>query len=84
MQAVLTTTGFSSKKHSGNIAEFRKNFVKSGKFSELHSDILGEAFKVRTKSDYDVHYIIVKADVIQQFANAKVFLAAVEDYIATL
>ena len=51
MQAVLTTVGFSSKKHSGSITEFRKSFVKIGIFSEIHSDIAGEAFNVRTKSD---------------------------------
>jgi len=84
MQAVLTTVGFSSKKHSGSIAEFRKSFVKTGAFPETHSDIIGEAFSVRTKSDYDVHYVIAKADVEKQVANAKIFLEAVEAYIATL
>ena len=84
MQAVLTTIGFSSKKHSGSIAEFRKSFVKTGAFSEIHSDIIGEAFNVRTKSDYDVHYVIVKTDVEKQVENAKIFLAAVEVYLANL
>ena len=84
MQAVLTAVGFSSKKHSGSIAEFRKRFVKTGVFSEIHSDIIGEAFNVRTKSDYDIHYVIVKADVEKQVKNAEIFLVAVEAYIATL
>jgi uncharacterized protein (UPF0332 family) len=84
MYAVLTTIGFSSSKHSGVIAEFRKNFVKTGIFTEVHSDILGDAFKVRTKSDYDIHYVIVKAEVEKQFENAKLFLAAVEAYLGSL
>ena len=84
LNAVLTTVGFSSQKHLGCISEFRRRFVKSGVFSNQHSDIIGEAFKVRTKSDYDIHYVIAKADVIKQFENAKIFLAAVEDYIKAL
>jgi uncharacterized protein (UPF0332 family) len=58
--------------------------VKTGVFTVEHSDILGDAFKVRTKSDYDIHYIIVKAEVDQQYENAKVFLAAAEAYLSRL
>ena len=84
MQAVLTTVGFSSKKHSGSIAEFRKSFIKTGVLPEVFSDIVGDAFSVRTKSDYDVHYIIVKEEVNKQVDNAKTFLAGVEAYINSL
>jgi len=84
MQAVLITVGFSSKKHSGSIAEFRKSFVKTGIFPGICSDIIGEAFNVRTKSDYDIHYVIVKADVEKQVKNAKIFLSAIEAYIMNL
>ena len=84
MQAALITIGFSSKKHSGSIAEFRKSFVKTGLFPEIHSDIIGEAFSVRTKSDYDIHYVIAKADVEKQAKNAKVFLEATQAYIINL
>ena len=84
MQAVLTTAGFSSKTHSGSIAEFQKSYVKTGVFSKLHSDILRDAFKVRNKSDYDIHYVVVKSEVVQQHENAKAFLAAAEAYVETL
>jgi uncharacterized protein (UPF0332 family) len=84
MQAVLTTAGFSAKTHSGSIAEFQKSYVKTGVFAKLHSDILMEAFKVRNKSDYDIHYIVVKSEVVGQLENAKTFLSAVEAYIKTL
>ena len=84
MQAVLTTEGFSSKTHSGSITEFQKSYVKTNIFSKLHSDILRDAFKVRNKSDYDIHYVAVKAEVAQQLENAKIFLAAVDAYIETL
>ena len=84
MQAVLTTAGFSSKTHSGSIAEFQKSYVQTGIFSEVHSDILRDAFKVRNKSDYDIHYIVVKSEVEGQLENAKFFLASVENYINSL
>jgi len=48
------------------------------------SDILEEAFKVRNKSDYDIFYVVAKADIVKQIENAKIFFMAVEDYIKTL
>ena len=81
MQAVLITTGFSAKTHSGSISEFRKSFVKTGLFPSQYSDIVGDAFTVRNKSDYDIYYVVVKTDVVEQHENAKKFLAAVEDFI---
>ena len=84
MQAILTTAGFSSKTHSGSIAEFQKSYVKPGIFSDVHSDILRDAFKVRNKSDYDIFYVAVKSEVESQLENAKVFLAAAENYIKSL
>ena len=84
MQAVLITIGFSSKTHSGNIAEFRKSFVKPGLIPHKCSDIVGNAFTVRNKSDYDIYYVAVKSEVALQHENAKIFIAAVEAYIETL
>ena len=84
MQAVLVTVGFSSKTHSGSIAEFNKRFVKTGLFQKTHSKIIENAFTVRNKSDYDIFYVVVKSEVVQQLSNAKTFLAAVEAYIKSL
>ena len=84
LQAVLCTIGFSSKKHSGNISEFRKSFIKTGKFPVKYSDVIGNAFNTRTKSDYDIHYIIVKADVEKQLKDAEDFLTDVEAYLKSL
>ena len=43
--------------------------------------MIKEAFDIRTDSDYQDFYTIAKADVQQQFDNAKVFLEAVQKYI---
>ena len=84
MQALLTTGGFSSKTHSGSIAEFRKKYIKTGIFPKQYSDILRDAFQVRNKSDYDIYYIVVKSEVVQQIENAKIFLSGIETYIKAL
>ena len=81
MQAVLFITGFSAKTHSGSIAEFRKSFVKTGLFPSQYSDIVGDAFTVRNKSDYDIYYVVLKTEVAKQHENAKRFLAVLEEYI---
>jgi len=84
LHAVLTTIGYSSSKHTGNISEFRRMFIKTGIFSDNYSAIVGDAFKVRTKSDYDIHYVVSKSEVTTQYENAKTFLEAVETYINAL
>jgi uncharacterized protein (UPF0332 family) len=84
LQAVLVTVGFSSKTHSGCISEFNKRFVKTGLFEKINSKIIDSAFTVRNKSDYDIFYVVVKSEVVQQVENAKAFLSAVEVYIDSL
>jgi len=81
MRAVLALDEFDSKKHSGVISAFRQRYIKTGIFSAKHSDIVGSAFEVRIDSDYQDYYIISKSDVVAQLENAKMFLAAVEEYI---
>lgn len=60
MRAVFALDGFDSKKHSGIISEFRKNYIKTGLFSTEMSDIISSLFNVRSSSDYDDFYIISK------------------------
>jgi uncharacterized protein (UPF0332 family) len=83
MRAVQALDRFDSKKHSGVIAHFRQNYIKTGIFPPAFSDIIGNAFKVRNNSDYVDFYIIVKNEVMAQIENAKLFLSAVEEYINT-
>ena len=82
MRAVLALERFDSKKHSGVISYFRQKYIKTGIFDTTFSDIVGTAFTVRNKSDYQDFYIVSKSDVSAQLENAKTFLAAVEEYLA--
>ena len=46
--------------------------------------MIQSAFEVRNDSDYDDFYVISKEEVDQQLENAKVILAAIEEYIRAL
>ena len=81
MRAVLALDGFDSKKHSGIISAFRQGYIKTGKFDTAYSDIIKDAFDIRTDSDYQDFYTVSKTDVQQQLDNAKKFLEAVAEYI---
>jgi uncharacterized protein (UPF0332 family) len=81
MRAVLALDQFDSKKHSGVISAFRKNYIKPGVFPKEFSYIIDNAFDVRLDSDYEDFYLISKADVAAQVENAKIFLEAVEKYV---
>jgi len=84
IRAVLIIDGFSSKKHSGNIAEFRRRYIKTEIFPKEFSEIIGSAFDIRNDSDYEDFYVVSKEDVVKQAESARIFLNAVEDYIKTL
>jgi uncharacterized protein (UPF0332 family) len=81
MRAVLAFDRFDSKKHSGVIAAFRKDYIRTGIFPANFSDIIKEAFEIRVNSDYKEFYLVPKADVAAQIENAGIFLEAVEKYV---
>jgi len=81
MRAVLALEKYDSKKHSGIIAVFRQNYVKTGIFKAELSDIIGDAFRIRNDSDYEDHFMITEAEVKEQIGNAKNFLLTIDKYI---
>lgn len=81
MRDVLTFDGFDSKKHSGIIAVFRKDYIKTGIFQEDLSDIIGEASEIRNASDYDDMYIATRDETEEQIRNAKIFNDAISLYV---
>lgn len=74
MRAVLALDGFDSKKHSGIIAEFRKNYLKTGLLPKELSPIIDALVEIRQGSDYDDFYVVSKTEVEEQLENAKVLL----------
>jgi uncharacterized protein (UPF0332 family) len=81
MRAVLALDRFDSKKHSGVISAFQKDYIRTGIFPKEFSDIVKKAFAIRHESDYVVFYLVSKSDVAAQVENAGIFLEAVEKYV---
>jgi len=79
--ALLQTKQLGTSKHSGAIALFDKEFVKTGKFPKELSKALHRAFELRQKGDYMEDSEISTADMeeikplAEQFVNkAEVFV----------
>jgi uncharacterized protein (UPF0332 family) len=81
MRAILALDGFDSKKHSGVIAYFRQNYIKTNIFDKSYSEIIGMAFEIRNKNDYDDFVIIDIGEANKQVANATLFLEKAEAYL---
>jgi len=81
MRAVLALEEFDSKKHSGVISQFRKNYIKPGIFPAEMSYTISDAFRDRNDCDYMEFSVASRDDAAEQLENAKTFLAAVEEYI---
>ena len=81
MRSVLAFDGYDSKKHSGIIGVFRKDYIKNGKFDVSLSDIIVTASEIRNASDYDDMFIADKTETAEQIQNAKVFLDEITDYV---
>lgn len=84
MRAVLAFDGIDMKHHSGVIGEFRRLYIKTGVFDVKLSQIISLLFDVRTESDYDDFFVISKAEVVDQIANATEFLQAIGVYLQNL
>ncbi len=83
-RAILAIDGEDRKRHSGVIAYFQENYVKSGIFDKTFSYILQNAFEIRQEVDYEDFYVVGKDDVITQVDNAEKFYKGIEKYIKTL
>ena len=84
MRAVLALESFETKKHSGVIARFHMNHIKTGNFDKRFSKIINNSFTVRNFCDYEDFYIAEKSEVAEQLDNAKDFVVAVAAYIQQL
>lgn len=81
MRSLLALLEIDSKKHSGIISEFQKNYIKSGEFDRKLSKIITSLEFVRHNSDYNDFYVISKEEVIKQIENAGFFLDTVKEYL---
>lgn len=80
-RAVCAMESFDSKKHSGIISFFDKNFVAAGRFDKRYSRTLHQAFNIRQDSDYEDFYVASREDAETQVINACEFTNAVKAYL---
>lgn len=81
IRSLLALEGVDFSKHSGVMAYFQRNYVKSGIFEKEYSKILTEAFEIRSESDYDDYYVLSREEVEEQVQNAQFFLDGIMKYV---
>ena len=81
IRAVLAFEYTEQSKHSGNISEFRKHYIRTGVFDIVFSDYIQDLFDTRTQSDYDPVYSTTKDDAEEQLQNACRIVKAITDYL---
>lgn len=81
MRSANALKGFDSSKHSGVIAFFTKEYLKTDIIDRSLSAIIKESSFCREKSDYDDFYVASRAETEKQLKNAQYFVQQVEDYV---
>jgi len=84
MRSVLALESVDFKKHTAVISYFRESYVKTGKLEKKLSDIIGELFRIRSKSDYEDFYVVSKEEVKKQIENAEYFVTEVGRFLEKL
>lgn len=82
IKAIEVLDNFDSKKHSGLLANFRMNYIKTGIFDTVYSEILKSLAQYRQDSDYDIFVRISREEAEEQYNNAVLFVNAVEKYLS--
>ena len=81
IRSVNALDRFDSSKHSGVIAYFNQNYVKSGVFSREMSRIIKEAYESREKADYLDFYVASRNEAEKQIERAEQFLEVIRIYL---
>ena len=80
-RALTALDGFETRKHTGLIGYFNREYIAGGIFDKKYSKIIKGAERMRNRSDYDDFYIVSKDDTRKQLENAEVFIEEIEKYI---
>lgn len=81
MKAIEVFDEYDSKKHSGVISFFRKNYIKTGIFDSELSDIIKALQMQREDSDYNIIAEFNIDDAKDAYEKTKLFVTAVEKYL---
>lgn len=81
MRSANALKAFDSSKHSGVIAFFTKEYLKTEILDRELAVIIKESSLCREKSDYDDFYVAGRAEAEEQLENAECFVRKIEEYI---
>ena len=81
MRAVLALTGEDYKRHSGVIARFSEQYLKTKILPPELSKTISMAFIIRNRSDYEDFYVCSIEDTKKLASDAEVFLQTVSAYL---
>lgn len=81
IKSVVILDGFDSSKHSGIIAYFNQNYVRTGIFPKEMSKIIRAASENREKADYYDFFIASKEEAESQIERARDFSAQISEYL---
>ena len=81
LRAVTVLNGFDSSKHSGIIAYFNKNYVKTGVFPKETSKLIDQTYRNRENADYQDFYIASEKMSIEQYDRACKVIEYVKAYL---
>jgi uncharacterized protein (UPF0332 family) len=83
-ETLLSTRGLDVSKHSAVIAEFNRQFVKTGLLPERHGLELRTAFDQRSIGDYEYVVDVPRETAQAVIDNAVAFVDAAEIYLTHL
>lgn len=84
VRAVLAIDKVDFSKHSGVIAFFQKEYIKTGKFDVKYSRYLQTAFQIRNNCDYNDFFIASKQDAEEQYDRAVEFYEEILKFLSNL
>lgn len=79
--ALLVNEPYASSKHTGVLAFFNKNFIKSGLLPEALGRSLNKAFELRQRGDYREYIELTHEQVAPFIGEARNFIVAVRVHL---
>ena len=81
MRSANALKKFDSSKHSGVIAFFTKEYLKTEILERNLAAVIKESSLCREKSDYDDFYVTGREEAEEQLKNAKYLVQKIEEYV---
>ena len=84
MRSANALKGFDSSKHSGVMAFFTKEYLKTEILDRKLATVIKESSLCREKSDYDDFYVAGREEAEVQLKNAEYFVQKIGEYVSLI